>query len=123
LKEATIEVLKSLSVNRWRQITSLGLVIGSTVLLLAILSSWSLTTDSAHANTVSVGLVTDKNTLADQSWNWTSYQGLRRAESELGGVGKERRNLQVDGYIIPSFPLLSYQPGDLVKLSNSNRIV
>lgn len=58
------------------------------MLLSAILSSWSLTTDSAHANTVFVGLVTDENTLADQGWNWTSYQGLLRAESELGVVGK-----------------------------------
>ena len=83
-----MKMLKLPPSNQRLQITPLGLIIGLTVLLLTILSSWSLSTDSAHANTVSVGLVTDENTLADQGWNWTSYQGLLRAESELGVVGK-----------------------------------
>jgi basic membrane protein A len=44
---------------------------------------------SARAGTtaVGVGLVTDEATLADMGINWFSYQGLLRAESELGVVG------------------------------------
>ena len=35
----------------------------------------------------SVGLVTDAGGLADNAFNWLSYQGLLRAESELGVAG------------------------------------
>jgi basic membrane protein A len=41
----------------------------------------------AEPRAVNVGLVTDEATLADESFNWLSYQGLLRAESELGVVG------------------------------------
>lgn len=42
---------------------------------------------SAEANSISVGLVTDVGTLDDMGFNWLSYQGLLRAEDELGVVG------------------------------------
>ena len=40
-----------------------------------------------QADPVAVGLVTDEATLADMGWNWLAYQGLLRAEAELGVVG------------------------------------
>jgi basic membrane protein A len=39
------------------------------------------------ADTIGVGLVTDTGGLYDMSFNWLSYQGLLRAESELEVVG------------------------------------
>jgi basic membrane lipoprotein Med (substrate-binding protein (PBP1-ABC) superfamily) len=39
------------------------------------------------AETAGVGLVTDEGTLSDRGFNWLSYQGLLRAESDLGVVG------------------------------------
>ncbi|MBN1483537.1 MAG: BMP family ABC transporter substrate-binding protein [Chloroflexia bacterium] len=64
----------------------------STILLLTILAgallpTGRLTARPAQAQTVSVGLVTDEGTLADMSFNWLSYQGLLRAEDELGVAG------------------------------------
>jgi basic membrane protein A len=88
LWEVTTSVMKSFSINRCLQITLIVSIIGAMVSFLLLLSRWSLATDSAHANAIFVGLVTDENTLVDQTWNWTSYQGLLRAESELGVVGK-----------------------------------
>ncbi len=35
-----------------------------------------------------VGLVTDENGIADNSWNWLSYQGLLRAQTDLNIVGR-----------------------------------
>lgn len=40
-----------------------------------------------QADPVAVGLVTDEATLADMGWNWLAYQGLLRAEADLGVVG------------------------------------
>jgi basic membrane protein A len=39
------------------------------------------------ADVIHVGLVTDVAGLNDNAFNWSSYQGLLRAESELGVVG------------------------------------
>jgi basic membrane protein A len=83
-----VEVPESSPPNRWSQIMTIGLTLGLATMVFAILSSWPLATDSVRADTVSVGLVTDDQTLADQAWNWTSYQGLQCAEAKLGVVGK-----------------------------------
>jgi basic membrane protein A len=40
-----------------------------------------------EADSISVGLVTDGPTVEDGGFNWLSYQGLVRAESELGVTG------------------------------------
>ena len=37
--------------------------------------------------TINVGLITDGPTVDDAAFNWFSYQGLLRAESELGATG------------------------------------
>ena len=41
----------------------------------------------AMANGVSVGLIPDEAGLSDNAFNWLAYQGLLRAESELGVAG------------------------------------
>jgi basic membrane protein A len=41
----------------------------------------------AGPNTIGVGLVPDTAGLTDMAFNWLSYQGLLRAESELGVTG------------------------------------
>ncbi len=41
----------------------------------------------ARPNSIGVGLVPDKAGLGDMAFNWLSYQGLLRAESELGVTG------------------------------------
>lgn len=45
------------------------------------------TPPGAQAATVYVGLVPDPNGIGDLSFNWSAYQGLLRAETELGVVG------------------------------------
>ncbi len=52
---------------------------------LAILTGAKAT--SAGVSAVTIGLVTDSPTLMDEGFNQMSYEGLQRAESELGVVG------------------------------------
>jgi basic membrane protein A len=42
---------------------------------------------SVQASTVKVGLITAPGPLNDMGWNWSSYRGLLRAETEFGVVG------------------------------------
>jgi basic membrane protein A len=42
----------------------------------------------AEANPIAAGLVIEGPTVNDNGFNWSSYQGLLRAQSELGVVGK-----------------------------------
>ena len=42
---------------------------------------------SAQAAPLKVGLITQPGPLDDMSWNWDSYQGLLRAQTELGVEG------------------------------------
>jgi basic membrane lipoprotein Med (substrate-binding protein (PBP1-ABC) superfamily) len=53
------------------------------VLMLLLLQPHS----ALEADSISVGLVTDGPTVDDGGFNWLSYQGLLRAESELGVTG------------------------------------
>ncbi len=62
------------------------------VFLLVVLASAgvlvaSASRPAASGAPVKVGLVTEEGTLADKSYNWLCYQGLLRAENELGVVG------------------------------------
>jgi basic membrane lipoprotein Med (substrate-binding protein (PBP1-ABC) superfamily) len=61
----------------------LALALGGVLLLLLGLQTGA----PVMANAAAVGLVTDENGVADMSWNWLIYQGLLRAEAELGVVG------------------------------------
>ena len=83
-----MDPLKTRSFKRWYKIILSGIVSGLILPLSVLLLTPLLIHNSASAQTVYVGLVTDENGLADQAWNWTSYQGLLRAENELGIVGK-----------------------------------
>jgi len=46
---------------------------------------------SVHAQPIAVGLIITPSGLEDLSFNWMSYQGLLRAENELGVVGHNPR--------------------------------
>lgn len=61
-------------------------VIGLAFLALVLLF-FGLHFNPVQAEVIGVGLVTDVGGLNDMSFNWLSYQGLLRAESELGVVG------------------------------------
>jgi basic membrane protein A len=47
----------------------------------------SLKSISAQAAAVKVGLITNSDDLSENSFNWPAYQGLLRAEQELGVIG------------------------------------
>ncbi|MBN1955906.1 MAG: BMP family ABC transporter substrate-binding protein [Anaerolineae bacterium] len=64
-----------------------GGVLGMSLLFLAILLLGLGPRAAAQPQSIAVGLVTDEGTLADMSFNWLSYQGLLRAEAELGVTG------------------------------------
>ncbi|HET89503.1 MAG TPA: BMP family ABC transporter substrate-binding protein, partial [Chloroflexi bacterium] len=72
--------------SRTRILTTCGIAI--LMIGLILIGVHSAQADPPQApNTIRAGLVTDIGTLADQSFNWFSYQGLLRAESELGVTG------------------------------------
>lgn len=72
--------------NSIRQKITIVLVIVFAFLAVALLF-FGLQFNPAKADVIGVGLVTDVGGLNDMSYNWLSYQGLLRAESELGVVG------------------------------------
>jgi len=63
----------------------LGIALGLAIMLLGIFEVG--VTLSASARTVHVGLVADWRSVEDGGFNWLSYQGLLRAQHELGVVG------------------------------------
>jgi basic membrane protein A len=69
------------------RMAALGTVLLFVVLAAAVVLVAPASGTAASDPPVKVGLVTDEGTLADQGYNWLSYQGLLRAESELGVVG------------------------------------
>lgn len=72
--------------NSIQQKLIIALVVISAFLAVALLFV-GLQFNPAQANAIGVGLVTDVGGLNDNAFNWLSYQGLLRAESELGVVG------------------------------------
>jgi len=70
--------------SRWAGLGGAVLLAAMAALLVLLAAS---TGAQAGTEEVGVGLVTDEATLVDMSLNWFSYQGLLRAESELGVVG------------------------------------
>ena len=63
----------------------------STIIVVALLAVTALLAGlrsmSVQASAVKVGLITQPGALTDMGFNWLSYQGLLRAEGELGVVG------------------------------------
>ena len=65
-----------------------SVIAAMTVLLgLSLLLKWQ-PVSSVNAQTVTIGLITDIGGVNDKAFNQLSYQGLLRAQSELGIVGK-----------------------------------
>ena len=57
------------------------------VLLLFLFLTLGYPSPTASAATTKIGLIADVGILADNGWNWLSYQGLLRAEQDFGVVG------------------------------------
>ncbi len=77
-------VQKPSLLNSRLRVILLSVVVMLVVLSMEVLLLGLQTESLVRAQPVAVGLVTDENTLDDMSFNWLSYQGLLRAESELG---------------------------------------
>jgi basic membrane protein A len=77
------------STDTERRRRAIGIAVVSVALLLvAQFVALSLSAPHrAQAATVSVGLVPDVGGIDDLSFNWSAYQGLLRAENELGVAG------------------------------------
>jgi basic membrane protein A len=67
----------------WGLAAALGLALGVCALLLVGLGQGN----AAPADAVSVGLIPSESGVGDMSFNWMAYQGLLRAETDLGVVG------------------------------------
>jgi basic membrane protein A len=68
---------------------------------------------TAAANKIKVGLVTDIGGLNDRSFNQGNYQGLLRAQKELGVDGRVLESKQNSDYV-PNLSTLAQQHYDLV---------
>jgi len=67
-----------------KQFLLAGILIGLLIFPNSILIDPAL---PASAAPLKVGLVVDEKSIADMGWNWLAYQGLLRAEDELGVIG------------------------------------
>jgi basic membrane protein A len=70
-------------------------------------------TSSAQASSIKVGLVTDIGQLNDRGFNQLAYQGLKRAERELGIEGRVLESPSAQNYI-PNLSTLARQGYDLI---------
>jgi basic membrane lipoprotein Med (substrate-binding protein (PBP1-ABC) superfamily) len=59
-----------------------GIALGSAMILLGLLGAGI--GRSVSARIIHVGLVPDQGGISDMAFNWLSYQGLLRAQRELG---------------------------------------
>lgn len=79
-------VFHSQSLKKYRQAMLLCLSISIALLaIFAILSALKI--ESASASTIRVGMIFDSPSFEDHGFNWQAYQGLVRAENELGVIG------------------------------------
>jgi basic membrane protein A and related proteins len=80
-----------------RVIIRLGLVL---LLTLAIVATgvFGIKANPGKAQTYKVGLVTDTAGIGDKSFNWMAYQGLLRAEQDLGVVGQLYQSATSDDF-------------------------
>ena len=70
-------------------------------------------TTAAGADAVKVGLVTDINQLNDRGFNHLAYQGMKRAQAQLGVEGRVLQSNSAADYI-PNMVALARQDYDLV---------
>jgi basic membrane protein A and related proteins len=70
-------------------------------------------TTAAAADTIKVGLVTDIGQLNDRGFNQLAYQGLQRAQRELGVKGRVLQSATASEYI-PNMTTLARQGYDLI---------
>jgi basic membrane protein A len=76
-------------------------------------SSSSADTTTAASNAIKVGLVTDIGQLNDRGFNQLAYQGMQRAERELGVEGRVLESPAASDYI-PNLSTLARQGYDLI---------
>ncbi len=75
--------------------SSLVILFGISIVLIELLG---FRTDQGNAQVFKVGLVTDIAGIGDNSFNWMAYQGLLRAEQDLGVVGQLYQPATNDDY-------------------------
>ena len=71
------------------------------------------TTGETTAETVRVGLITDLGQLNDRGFNQLAYEGLKRAQSELGVDGRVLESRSASEYV-PNMTTLARQGYDLI---------
>ena len=71
------------------------------------------TTETTAANPVKVGLITDLGQLNDNGFNELAYNGLKRAERELGVEGRVVESASAADYV-PNMATLARQGYDLI---------
>ena len=71
------------------------------------------TTAAAETKTLKVGLVTDLGQLNDRGFNQLAYEGLKRAETELGIEGRVLQSASAADYI-PNMRRLAREKFDLI---------
>jgi basic membrane protein A and related proteins len=70
-------------------------------------------TTSSAENALKVGLITDLGQLNDRGFNQLAYQGLKRAESELGIEGRVLESKSASDYV-PNMATLARQGYDMI---------
>jgi basic membrane protein A and related proteins len=78
-------------------VLTISLPVLFSLILLMVLSGLS---GSVHAASTKVGLITSTDGLEDKSINWLSYQGLLRAQDELGVTGTVYTSTEPSDYIV-----------------------
>ncbi|HZB23532.1 MAG TPA: BMP family ABC transporter substrate-binding protein [Gaiellaceae bacterium] len=71
------------------------------------------TTGETTAETIRVGLITDLGQLNDRGFNQLAYEGLKRAQSELGVDGRVLESRSASEYV-PNMTTLARQGYDLI---------
>ncbi len=71
------------------------------------------TTETTSANPIKVGLITDLGQLNDNGFNELAYNGLKRAERELGVEGRVIESKSAADYV-PNMTILARQGYDLI---------
>lgn len=80
-------------VARLSVVLTLAVLSIATLLLVLQIETW------AEPQSIAVGLVTDGPTVGDMRFNWLSYQGLLRAQSELGVTGTVYTSTSSTAYV------------------------
>jgi basic membrane protein A len=76
-------------------------------------SDAAATTETTAANPIKVGLITDLGQLNDSGFNELAYNGLKRAERELGVKGRVVESASAADYV-PNMATLARQGYDLI---------